>query len=604
MSIIDISIIIIYLIVIVLIGLHFQKKASKGIDSYFLGDNKIPWWALGASGMSSNFDISGTMVNTALIYALGAVGFFIEIRGGIVLTMAFFMIFMGKWNRRAKVMTLAEWMELRFGNTLEGKIARLVTAIAILLSTVAIVTYFAVGGGKFVGEFLGIPAFWGFPSEFWASTIMIILAMIYTVTSGLQGVVWTDVFQGVVIFFAIIIVCFIALTQFSLPEEFMISLPLKDGGFMEIPKTSSEWTSIIPVWNFNIPEESTYAIYNLFGIAIIFYLIKTFIEGSGGTGGYMAQRFFAARSDREAGLLSFFWIFLLSFRWPFVVAITIMAISTASSSGQMITDPETVLPIVINKILPVGLKGIIIAGLVAAAMSTFDSLVNAGAAYWVKDVYQSFINPKATEKQLMKHSRWSTIIIVFIGLLLTLHVSAINEIWGWLTMSLGVGLIIPLVIRWYWWRLNGYGFAAGIAGGMLTALVQQFLFPGATEYISFLSVSGVSLLFTIIGTYLTEPTPKHVLLNFYKKTRPFGFWKPIASEMPENDMTAIKKENKRDIIAIILAIPWQLCLFLFSMTIIMKRWDYLIVLTVVLGALTYGLYHFWYKHLSTEVNPE
>ncbi|NET53033.1 MAG: sodium:solute symporter, partial [Merismopedia sp. SIO2A8] len=105
----DYFIVVIYLISIVILGIVLQRKASEGIESYFLGNRNLPWWVLGASGMASNTDIAGTMLITALIYALGTKGFFIEIRGGIVLVMAFFMIFMGKWNRRAKVMTLSEW---------------------------------------------------------------------------------------------------------------------------------------------------------------------------------------------------------------------------------------------------------------------------------------------------------------------------------------------------------------------------------------------------------------------------------------------------------------------------------------------------------------
>ena len=108
----DYIIIAIYLIAIVLIGLILQKKASKGIDSYFLGNRDLPWWVLGASGMASNTDIAGTMINTALLYALGTLGLFIEIRGGVVLVLAFLMIFMGKWQRRSQAMTMAEWMHL------------------------------------------------------------------------------------------------------------------------------------------------------------------------------------------------------------------------------------------------------------------------------------------------------------------------------------------------------------------------------------------------------------------------------------------------------------------------------------------------------------
>ena len=152
----DLIIITVYLFAIVVVGLLLQKRASKDIDSYFLGDRKLPWWVLGASGMASNTDIAGTMINTAFIYALGTKGFFIEIRGGVTLIMAFLMVFMGKWNRRSKVMTQAEWMHFRFGKGKEGDIARVISAIAAIIMTIAMVTYFVLGAGKFVGEFLGI----------------------------------------------------------------------------------------------------------------------------------------------------------------------------------------------------------------------------------------------------------------------------------------------------------------------------------------------------------------------------------------------------------------------------------------------------------------
>ncbi len=600
----DYLIIIFYLTAMIAVGLYFQKKASSGINSYFLGNNKMPWWVLGASGMASNLDVSGTMINVAFIYALGASGYFIEIRGGIVLIMAFLMIFMGKWNRRAKVMTMAEWMELRFGSGFEGKLARFIAALAILMSTVAIVTYFSIGAGKFIGEFLGLPSLFGLKPEFWAAALMIGLAMIYTVASGLYGVAWTDVFQGVLIFLTIIIICSIAFFNFSIPDAFFISVPMNDGSFQQIETTRNIWTNIIPSWNLGMPDNSAYSIYNLFGVAIIFYLIKTIIEGSGGTGGYMIQRFFASRSDRDAGLLSLFWTFLLSFRWPFIAAIAIMGISIGYNSGEVIADPEMVLPVVINELVPVGIKGLLVAGLMAAAMSTFDSIINAGASYWVKDIYQAFINTNAGEKELIRHSRYSSIIIVLAGLFFTLNVTSINEIWGWFNMGLNVGLIIPLVIRWYWWRLNGYGFALGIFSGMFTAIILKLFIPETSEYVSFITVSTISFSGTVLGTLFTKPTDISVLENFYKLTRPFGFWGKIRKSIPSESLSAIKKENRRDIFATFLALPWQLLLFLCFMTVILKRWDYFAILAVILIILSTGLYLLWFRHLSDEVKIE
>ncbi|MBD3225893.1 MAG: sodium:solute symporter [Caldithrix sp.] len=600
MTFIDYIIVVIYLISMVAVGFFFQRQASKGIDSYFLGNRGLPWWALGASGMSSNLDISGTMINIAFIYALGAMGIFIEIRGGIVLIMAFLMVFMGKWNRRSNAMTMAEWMKLRFGEGLEGKLARILSAVSVLISSIAIVTYFAVGAGKFIGEFLGFPEMLGLPPRFWAAALMIGLAMIYTVASGLYGVVWTDVFQGILIFGTIITICIIAITQFSLPEQFMISVPLREGGYLTMETTRNAWTNIWPQWRLNLPESTAYSIYNLFGITILFYLFKTVVEGSGGTSGYMIQRFFASRNDREAGLLSLFWITLLSLRWPFVAAIAIMGIVFGANSGQVIQDPETVLPIVINQLVPIGLKGLLVAGLMAAAMSTFDSVVNAGASYWVKDIYQTFIRPDASDKQLMLHSRWATIIIVGTGLFFTLKIETINEIWGWIQMSILSGLIIPLLIRWYWWRLNGYGFAIGTFAGMMAAIFQKFVFPDWPEYFIFSFVAIVSFLGTILATLMTRPTNEEILLNFYTITRPFGFWGPVKKQIAQNKLDQIKGENRRDIIALFFAVPWQMVLFMTIMMIVMQRMDIFGYLLGALAVLSTGLYWFWYRHLSTE----
>ena len=734
MATVDYFIVITYIVAIVFVGIIVQRKASAGIDSYFLGNRGLPWWALGASGMASNLDVSGTMINTAWIFALGATGMFIEIRGGVTLIMAFLMIFMGKWNRRAKVMTMAEWMRFRFGSKREGDVARLISAVSIIIVTIAMVTYFSVGSGKFISTFLGIPdigriedplnkgeitsiensilitkdkavqfvnvinrenieipmakslergiqnietmilSLKGNPdnlsvlsklslslkdvsnlirsiersnefksvadqngdagdfsanfhelskqfmnlkqqfeesvsystfikAQFLAALMMIILAMIYTVASGLYGVVWTDVFQGIMIFGTILYICVTAFTNFTIPEKFFISIPMRDGTFQALSTTRDAWTSIIPSFKLNFPADSVYSIYNLFGIAILFYLIKVTIEGSGGTSGYMIQRYFASKSDRDAGLLSLFWTFLLSFRWPFIASIAVMGVVFGTSNG-VINDPETVLPIVIHKLVPSGIKGFLVAGLIAAAMSTFDSTVNAGASYWVKDIYQAYLNPKASEKKLMLHSRWASIIIVIMGLSFSLLIKNINEIWGWITMSIGAGMIIPTLVRWYWWRLNGYGFAIGTAAGMIAAIVQRIMFPHLPEYVSFAFASSISFIAMLIGTYATKPTDDNVLFEFYKTTRPFGFWKRIRNKFPEELLKRIDAENRRDKRSIWLAVPWQLVLFLMWITLIMKQWIYFFDLLAVLIVLSVSLYFMWFRHLSKEVKIE
>ena len=594
MSTVDLIIVIIYLLAIVIVGLLVQKKASKDINSYFLGNRKLPWWVLGASGMASNTDIAGTMINTAFIYALGTKGFFIEIRGGVTLIMAFLMVFMGKWNRRSQVMTQAEWMHFRFGTGKEGDFARIISAIAAIVMTVAMVTYFVIGAGKFVGAFLGI-------EPIYASLLMVVLAMIYTVASGLYGVVWTDVFQGVFIFGVILYITGMAMSTVNLPQEFFVSVPMVDGSFTAIKTTLAEWSRIIPPNEMNMPEGSTFAIYNLFGIAIMFYLFKVTLEGASGAGGYMLQRYFAAKSDREAGMLSLFWTCLLAFRWPLIASFAMLGIYHGIETGSVIADPELVLPTVIKNYIPAGVRGFLIAGLMAAAMSTFDSTVNAGAAYWVKDLYQAYLRPHASEKDLMIQARLASVGIVVLALLFSLTISNINEIWGWITMGIGAGMFIPQVIRWYWWRFNGYGFAIGTAVGMTAAVLTKTFAGPIPEYTSFLIASGSSLAGCILGTLLTPATENNVLENFYRVTRPFGFWSHIRGSLPKAVQSKVNQENRRDIIATFFAVPWQVVLFLTGMMIVMKQWTNVLNLGFLLILLSAGLYWFWFRHLSKEV---
>jgi len=595
LQLVDYLIIAVYLISIIVFGIYLERKASTSIDSYFLGNRNMPWWVLGASGMASNTDLAGTMIISALIYAVGAKGFFIEIRGGVVLIMAILMIFMGKWNRRAHVMTLAEWMRFRFGEGREGNTARIISAIANLMFAVGAMSFFTVAGGKFLGQFLGI-------NDNLASIALVSLALIYTAASGFYGVVWTDVFQGVLIFIAIIYVCVLALQTATIPDTFSVSIPAGDV-FKLQQWNFADWSSISPSLTLDLPGD--YSAFNLFGGVIFFYLIKECMAGIGGGGGYMVQRYFAAKSDREAGLLSLFWILLLSFRWPLVTAFAMLGIHYGATQS-VISDPELILPTVIGEYVPVGIKGILIACFIAAAMSTFDSIVNSSAAYWVKDIYQAYLKPEASSRELLTQSRLASVVIVVVGMLFSYQIKNINEIWGWLTLGLGAGLAIPLVLRWYWWRFNGYGFAIGTAAGMLAAIVTKaFIINNIDsqlqEYALFLIPSISSLIGCIIGTFTTRPTDLQVIDNFYKVTRPFGFWGIVRKNLPANIQQKIKNENRRDIVSTLIAIPWQLTLFMLGITFMMKRWDIFGTLLAVFIVLSIALYFTWFKHLSKEV---
>ena len=571
MQLIDYIIIGVYFCALIFLGIYFRRRASGGLEDYFLGGRKIPWWVLGLSGMASNLDMTGTMVIISFFYIIGVKGFFIELRGGVCLAIAFFMIFGGKWHSRAGVLTVAEWMEFRFGNKKQGEAARLLSALSTIILTVGMVAYFFVGTGKFLSLILPFP-----PQV--CSLIMITVALFYTAISGFYGVAYTDLIQSALIGFTII---FMSIKAYCSIDLAMIQ-----------SMTSVNWTDILPSWRLNMPEG--YEMYNLFGIAIIFYFLKVVVEGFGGPQGYVAQRYFAVNTDRESGMLSAVWLLLLSFRWPFIMAVTILGLTL----GPKISDPEMVMPMVLFHLVPSGLKGLVMASLFAAAMSTFDSTINNGASYLVNDIYYKYVNPKASQKQLVYAGYGSSIAIVVLGIIIGLITPSINTIWGWLTMSLGAGMLIPLMLRWYWWRFNGYGFAVGTGIGVLGAILQKVCFPSWPEWMAFIAISTLSFTGMIVCTLLSQSTPNEVLEKFYQRTRPMGFWNRIKQTLDRNTVQSIRKENRNDLIALLFAVPWHISLFLAPVHMILHRWDRFTIFLSIFIFSSIGLYFFWFRFLN------
>jgi len=565
MGTIDVAILILYLVGVLGIGFALRRRAGQDLDSYFLGGRNIRWWALGLSGMASNLDVTGTMVIISFFYIIGIKGFLVAIRGGLVLIMPFLMIFMGKWLRRSQVMTNAEWMILRFGDGPDGRAARLLSAISTIVGTVGMVAYFAVGTGKFLSTFLPLP-----PKI--CSLVMIAVGLAYTTLGGLYGVVYTDVAQAALIAFA---------TLFLSVRAFLVT---GSEGFRTL--VSQDWLDLSLPWRYQMP--AGYEIYNLFALTIVFFSFKTILEGFSGPGGYMSQRYYAARSDRDAGRLSALWIGMMTFRWPFIMAVAVLAMTLP----HKLADPEMALPTVLSQLVPMGLKGLLLAGLVAASMSTFDSTINAGAAYLVKDIYQAFLRPKADQRELVRASYAATILIVVVSLILAYFTPSINAIWRWITMSLGAGLFLPNLLRWYWWRFNGMGFALGTGVGMAAAIVERLLYPDHPDWLSFLLVSAIALAGMLVGTYVSRPTPVPVLQEFYRRVRPYGWWGPIARQLP-----GLGDSFGHDMLALGIAILWHCTLFLTPIYLVVRSWQPAATSAVLFAASSLALHRVWYRRL-------
>jgi multisubunit Na+/H+ antiporter MnhB subunit len=261
-------------------------------------------------------------------------------------------------------------------------------------------------------------------------------------------------------------------------------------------------------------------------------------------------------------------------------------------------NPERILPAVILMDIPMGFRGMILVALIAASMSTFDSTVNMTTGFFTRDIYQRYLRPTAGSKELIYSSWGFALGIVVIGFIFGYTTRSINDIWGWIIMGLGGGLLVPSILRLYWWRFNGGGFAIGTTVGLCGAVMQRILFPDMDERLQFMIMVAIGLIGAIAGTYLTRPTDPKILEHFYKTTKPFGFWGHLKRMMPVDVRATMTKEHRNDLIALPFALVWQVTLFLLPMQLMVRNWDaFWITLTIFVVSLT-GLYVFWYRKLD------
>lgn len=556
---IDYIIIVSYLAGLAIIGVIFARRAGRSADHYFLGGRTMPWWMLGSSGMASNLDIAGTMAIVALVYHYGLHGLFIEFRGGVVLPIAVFLAFMGKWHRRSAVMTTAEWMLLRFGTGVQGRAARATAALTYLVITVAMVVFFFTAGGKFLAEFLPF-------SPLQCTLAMALVAFVYTLIGGLYGVVWTDVLQAGIIGGAAVYLSVLAAQQVT-------------------PELLAAWPGA--AFNQFLPSAGAAGLapYEAFGWFVCVWAAKGLLEGLGGSGGsaYMAQRYYAARSDAECQKIGMLWTIFFAFRWPMVLGIAVLALKLGVEVSSA-AEAEHVLPLVLkSEFFPAGIRGLMVAALLAAAMSTFDSTINAGASYLVKDVYEPW-RGRTEGRELVWVGYAACALIVGGGLIIALLAGgSVLGIWVNIVMLLFPAFLVPFALRWYWARFNGAGFSIGVAAGFAAALVLFWLPPaGWNEAQQFLTIAGASLAASLAATWLTAPVPGEQLRAFFDRVAPFGTW-------PREWRAPFRDEHRRDIVRACVALVWQVLTFLIPMGMVLAMWGSVGIAGLVWIALFYFL---------------
>ncbi|MFA5292169.1 MAG: sodium:solute symporter [Phycisphaerae bacterium] len=641
----DYIIIATYFLSLIALGLYLSRRASTSLDDYFLAGRKLPWWILGVGGMGWSIDIAGTMLIVSLLYLLGPRSLFIEFRGGVPLGLVFTMIWTGKWHRRSGCMTGAEWMAFRFGNCFGANFARIAKVIALMVFTLGMLVYMIKGVGLFFSMFIPL-------SPFQCALIMIGVTTLYTVASGFYGVVFSDLLQCGLILIGMAFVTILAIVKIADNGGDL-------GGLAQTVTGCSQWLSSFPQRLAEMPKG--YEAYESLFMFTIFLLLRNIIMGFG-TGD--DPHYFAAKNERECGKVACLWISLSTFRWPMMISYAILGIfiiqgmfpnqevlhqaailiksqlgnvtsaQWADSLAKIMNNPaayppdfiarltellgqnwadklhflsfegtvnaERIMPAVLIYAIPTGFTGLILVTLLAAEMSTFDVTINKAASFFTKDIYQRYLRPDAVNRELMWATYLFTVALVACGFAMAYTVRSINDIWGWITMGLVSGLSVPSLLKMYWWRFNGGGFAIGTMAGAISAVVQRFFWPDLPEQWQFVSLTLFTAVCSIVGTYLTKPTDRVVLENFYKTTRPFGFWKPLLHILPEDIRIKMQREHRNDLLAVPFVMTALVTLFLIPMQLIIRQYN---AFYITLGLFVFSMifvYIFWYKNLPSE----
>lgn len=603
LDILDISIIICYLTATIAIGLIARKRAEKSKDDYLLGGKSLPWYMLGLSNASGMFDISGTMWLVTATFVYGLKSIWIPWLWP-VFNQVFLMVYLSAWLRKSDVTTGAEWIWFRFGKGHGGKMSHTIVVVFAILSCLGFLTYGFIGLGKFAEIFIPwelvsayipfevppgyIPHFYG--------TLFTLFAVFYAILGGMSGIVFADLLQfGImaVSAIAIAVIAWIAInnTPLHVPEGWMTPF---FGWHLDL-----NWATIIPEVNQKIASDG----YSLFGIFFMLMVFKGILCSIAGPApNYDMQKILSTKSPKEAAKMSgFVSLALMPVRYLMIGGFAILGIlfyHKLSLERNGIIDFENILPSAISSFVPTGLLGLLLAGLLAAFMSTFAGTLNAAQAYIVNDIYLSK-KPHANAAQIRRMSYLSGIAVVMISILLGFFVKDVNSITQWIVSALWGGYIVSNILKWHWWRFNGEGYFWGMLSGLVPAIIFPMVFDQTLELYLFPLLFLITLAGCIIGTYSAKHTDEEQLIRFYKKTRPWGFWKPIHDKVIVEDPEFEKNTSfKRDMFNVSIGIIAQTLLVLIPLYLILNNYiplTFCIIILVVCGIL---LKKYWWNNLN------
>ena len=525
----DVVVIVLYLMVSIGIGVFVVKHNSKNITDFFVAGRNLPWWLLGTSIAATWFATDAPLAVTALVRTKGIYGNWLWwYLGAGVIMMVFFY---AKYWRRAEILTDAEMIEMRYSGKSASILRGFTAAFFGIFKNCITMGWIMLAMLKFSNIMLGWSA------EF-ALGITLGFALVHTLVSGIKGVVILDMLHFSVGTLSTIILAVFILVQVGGPSE------LKS----QIANRTDAPAGVLDM----LPNLSHIGPTEMIGFAC---LIGILWLGQAQGDGYIVQRLFSAKNERHAIKASLWFAVagVVILTWPWIVvglgSIVVLPISEASSA--LLADPELAYPMMINQVLPVGLKGLLIAAFMAAFMSTIDTHLCWGGSYMVNDIYKRFIKTDGDDKHYLLASRLSIVLLLFVSAIAAWKMESIAGAWIYI-IEIVSGIAIITMLRWFWWRINAWSEIASMLSALILAngfLWIQWLYDFGLvnesvlkmvngwyqEDLALVRATVLLLLCTtiaIIVTLLTKPVDNATLVKFYRKVKPKGWWGPIAKQVP------------------------------------------------------------------------
>ena len=494
-NILDYTIIGVYIIFMLTVGILMKKYADRGTKSYFIGGKEVPWWAAGISMVATTFAADTPLAVTGIVAINGIAGNWIW--WNFMFSGIFTVFLYAKLWHRAGVTTDAEFITLRYS----GKPARFLRGFRALYLALPInciiLGWVTLGMTKLLSVITGVNP--------WVIIIMLyILTTIYITISGIWGIIATDFFQFIIAMVGSIILMFFAIDHVGGINQLVISLQEQFGKGHHMLNMSP----------FNHPKILISTVLVWLGMQ---WWASWYPGAEPGGGGYIAQRIFSTKTDKDAVKASLlFNIAHYAIRpWPWIIVALVSIVSYPDLS-----DPEKGYPKLMMDLLPNGLLGLLVISFLSAFMSTVSTHLNWGASYIVNDFYKLYFNPNASEKHYLNVAKIATIIMMFVAIWVSLIFDSVKSGWEFI-LSLGAGTGMVYLLRWYWWRINAWSeVSAMIAAIIGSVLAPQFGFYEFADKMVFTTLFTTIIWLSI--TLLTNPEPKEKLENFYNKIKPLG----------------------------------------------------------------------------------